>query len=233
MTTEPNPSSTKAWDQPAGALIFDMDGTIVDNMRFHDDAWENWHRAHGLPFDRPAFFRTTAGMAVGEIVGPYFPGAGPDEIARLGEAKEALYRETYRPHVAPLPGLLPLMARARSCGVPMAVASAAPPENIALVLDTLGLRAEFATVISPSQGFRGKPHPDMFIEAARRMGVAPETCLVFEDAPNGVEAARRAGMRAVAMLTMLGAEGFAAYDNVVASATDFNALDRLPALRFG
>ncbi len=233
MTTEPNPSSTKAWGQPAGALIFDMDGTIVDNMRFHDDAWENWHRAHGLPFDRPAFFRTTAGMAVGEIVGPYFPGASPDEIARLGEAKEALYREIYRPHVTPLPGLLPLMARARSCGVPMAVASAAPPENIALVLDTLGLRAEFATVISPSQGFRGKPHPDMFVEAARRMGVAPETCLVFEDAPNGVEAARRAGMRAVAMLTMLGAEDFAAYDNVVAAATDFNALDRLPALRFG
>lgn len=233
MTTEPNRASAEAWDQPAGALIFDMDGTIVDNMRFHDDAWESWHREHGLPFDRPAFFRTTAGMAVGEIVGPYFPGVAAEEIARLGEAKEALYRETYRPHVAPLPGLLPLMARARSFGVPMAVASAAPPENIALVLDTLGLRSEFATVISPSQGFRGKPHPDMFVEAARRMGVAPETCLVFEDAPNGVEAARRAGMRAVAMLTMLGAEGFAAYDNVVASATDFNALDRLPALRFG
>ncbi len=158
MKTEPNPSSTKAWDQPAGALIFDMDGTIVDNMRFHDDAWESWHREHGLPFDRPAFFRTTAGMAVSEIVGPYFPGVAAEEIARLGEAKEALYRETYRPHVVPLPGLLPLMARARSFGVPMAVASAAPPENIALVLDTLGLRAEFATVISPSHRRGGAPH---------------------------------------------------------------------------
>jgi HAD superfamily hydrolase (TIGR01509 family) len=233
MTSETKSSDVSAWHRPAGALIFDMDGTMVDNMRFHDDAWESWHREHGLPFDRPSFFRTTAGMAVGEIVGPYFPGLGAEEIARLGEAKEAIYRESYRAHVAPLPGLLPLMARARSFGVPMAVASAAPPENIALVLDTIGLRAEFATVISPSQGFRGKPHPDMFVEAARRMGVAPETCLVFEDAPNGVEAARRAGMRAVAMLTMLGAEGFSAYDNVVASAADFNAVDRLSALRFG
>ncbi|OYW59930.1 MAG: hypothetical protein B7Z40_20825 [Bosea sp. 12-68-7] len=233
MTSELNPSRTKVWDQPAGALIFDMDGTIVDNMRFHDDAWGKLLTSHGLPFDADAFFHRTAGMAVGEIIAPLFPQATPEEVIALGEAKEVFYRDAYRAHVVALPGLLPLIARAQSCGVPMAVASAAPPENIALVLDTLGLRPHFATVISPSQGYRGKPHPDMFIEVARRMDVAPEACLVFEDAPNGIEAARRAGMRAVAMLTMLGADGFAGYDNVIASAVDFNALDRLPALRFG
>ncbi len=220
-------------EMPAKALIFDMDGTIVDNMRFHDDAWENWYGQYGLPFERATFSQRTAGMAISDIIGPHFPGADAAELERLAEEKEGVYRETYRPHVAALGGLIDLLDRARSHGVPMAVGTAAAPPNIALILDTLSLRERFATIVSPSQGFRGKPHPDMFLAAAERMGVAPADCIVFEDAPNGVEAARRAGMRAVAVLTMLPAEAFVAFDNVVASVTDFAALDGLPALRFG
>jgi beta-phosphoglucomutase family hydrolase len=218
--------------EPARALIFDMDGTIVDNMRFHDDAWESWFRSYALPFERATFSARTAGMAVGEIIRPHFPSADETELHRLGEEKEAAYRAQYQPHVAPTPGLLPLIARAATHGVPMAVATAAPPPNIALILDTLGIRDMFATIVSPSQGFRGKPHPDMFLAAAERMGVAPGECLVFEDAPNGVEAAQRAGMRAVAVLTMLGEEAFSGFDNVVARVADFAALDRSPLLRF-
>ncbi len=219
-------------EMPVAALIFDMDGTIVDNMRFHDDAWEIWHRDNGLPFTREGFFAATAGKANAEILGAYYPDADGDTIGRLSESKEELYRATYRPHVSALPGLLALMDRADAAGLPMAVASAAPPANIDVVLDTLGIRERFATIIAPSQGFRGKPHPDLFLGAAQRMGVSPESCVVFEDAPLGVEAARRAGMRAIAMLTMLQANAFAAFDNVIASARDFTALDGLPALRF-
>ncbi|AMJ60778.1 HAD family hydrolase [Bosea sp. PAMC 26642] len=218
---------------PVHALIFDMDGTIVDNMRFHEDAWGRLLSEHGLPFDPASFFANTAGMASDEILRPLFPNAGPEEIAKLGKDKELLYREAYRPHVAALAGLLDLMARADAAGVPMALASAAPPGNIDVVIDALGLRPRFATIIAPSQGFRGKPNPDLFLGAAERMKVAPETCIVFEDAPNGIEAARRAGMRAIAILTMLGAEAFTSFDNVIASAKDFTALDGLPALRFG
>lgn len=220
-------------EMPAKALIFDMDGTIVDNMRFHDDAWENWYGQYGLPFERATFSQRTAGMAIADIIGPHFPGADAAELERLAEEKEGVYRETYRPHVAALGGLIDLLDRARSHGVPVAVGTAAAPTNIALVLDTLALRERFATIVSPSQGYRGKPHPDMFLAAAERMGVAPADCIVFEDAPNGVEAARRAGMRAVAVLTMLPAEAFAGFDNIIASVTDFAALDGHPALRFG
>ena len=219
-------------NMPAKALIFDMDGTIVDNMRFHDDAWEHWYGGYGLPFERATFSAQTAGMAISDIIGPHFPGADAAELDRLAEEKESLYRETYRPHVAPIRGLVELLVRARGHGVPMAVGTAAAPANISLILDTLVLRERFATIVSPSQGFRGKPHPDMFLAAAERMGVEPADCLVFEDAPNGVEAARRAGMRAVALLTMLDAKAFAGFDNVVASVPDFTALDGLPALQF-
>lgn len=220
-------------ETPAKALIFDMDGTIVDNMRFHDDAWESWYGQYGLPFERATFSQRTAGMAISDIIGPHFPGADAAELDRLAEEKESVYRETYRPHVAALGGLVELLDRARSHSVPVAVGTAAAPPNIALILDTLALRERFATIVSPSQGFRGKPHPDMFLAAAERMGVAPGDCIVFEDAPNGVEAARRAGMRAVAILTMLPAEAFAGFDNVIASVGDYAALNGHRALRFG
>lgn len=214
------------------ALIFDMDGTVVDNMRYHEDAWGLLLAEHGIPFDRESFFRETAGKVSSEILKPLFPDADDARIAALGLDKERFYREAYAPHVAPLPGLLELMARAEAAGLPMALATAAPPGNIAVVLDTLGLRERFVTIVAPSQGFPGKPHPDLFLEAARRMDVPPEACVVFEDAPNGVEAARRAGMNAVVLETMLGPEAFAAFPNVVASATDFTALEGHPALAF-
>jgi len=217
---------------PARALIFDMDGTIVDNMRYHEAAWGRLLTEHGLPFDAESFFRKTAGMASSEILSPLFAGADKARIDALGHDKEIYYREAYGPHVAPLAGLLPLMARADAARIPMALASAAPPGNIDIVLDTLKLRERFVTIVSPSQGFPGKPNPDLFLEAARRMGVAAGDCIVFEDAPNGVEAARRAGMRAAALLTMLDAQAFTGYDNLIASAQDFAALDGLPALRF-
>lgn len=210
---------------PIKGLIFDMDGTIVDNMRFHDDAWEAWHAKYDLPFDRPNFFGRTAGRTNPEIIGELFPHLAPDDIVARGSEKEALYVELYRPHVAEVAGLSGLMARAEAAAVPMAVGTAAPNENIAVVLDTLAIRDRFRTIVSPSQGFRGKPHPDMFLAAAERMGVQPEHVVVFEDAPLGIEAARRAGMRAVAMMTMLKADDFAGFDNVIAAIPHYDALD--------
>jgi beta-phosphoglucomutase len=205
-------------------LIFDMDGTLVDNMRVHNESWALWFAKHGLPFDAARFFEATAGRTNPDIIADLMPGLSLAERQALGEEKEAIYRDLYAPHVAPLPGLLDFLHFSESRGLPKAVGTAAPFGNIAVVLDTLSLRARFDTIVSPGEGFRGKPHPDMFLEAARRMQVPAAECLVFEDAPLGIEAARRAGMKAVAMTTMLDADAFGAFDNVVAAMADYTGL---------
>lgn len=212
------------------ALIFDMDGTIVDNMRFHDRAWARWHEVEGLPFDAGNFFSLTAGRTNAEIFKDLLPGLSEAQYADHAERKEAIYRELYAPHLAAVAGLDALLALARERRLPLAVGTAAPPSNVSFVLDSLHLRANFVTVVHANGEVRGKPHPDIFLEAARRLGVAPAQCLVFEDAPLGVEAARRAGMKAVALTTMLAPEAFLPYDNVVAVVPDFTAFDLTPHL---
>ena len=207
------------------ALIFDMDGTIVDNMRVHNEAWAVWHKKHGLAFDEATFFERTAGRHNPEIIGALMPGQTEQQLLAHGEEKEALYREIYALRVRALDGFSALLDAADARNIPCAVGTAAPPGNIAVVLDTLKIRERFATIVSPSQGYRGKPHPDMFLAAAERMKVKPQQCLVFEDAPLGIEAARNAGMQAVAMLTMLDAKAFTAFDNVIACLNNFTGFD--------
>jgi beta-phosphoglucomutase len=205
---------------PVAGLIFDMDGTLVDNMHVHNDAWETWYRRHNLTFNREAFFRETAGRANREVVHWAMPKATDLELETLGLEKEAIYREIYRSQMVPMPGLLALIAGCDARGQKMSVATAATPENAALVLDGLDLRRHFVTVVSPSMGYRGKPHPDLFLAAAKAMGLEPAQCVVFEDAPLGIEAAANAGMRAVGVTTMLDASTLQA-PNVVFSVADF------------
>ena len=211
--------------EPVEALIFDMDGTVVDNMGVHEEAWSAWHDREGLPFDGGTFFARTAGRTNAEIIAALYPERTVEEIARLGEAKEAVYRELYGPRVKAVDGLTELLGAAENRGLRLALATAAPPPNIALVLDALSLRARFEAIVSPALGLRGKPYPDIFLHAAQQLGVPPSRCLVFEDAPLGVEAARRARMRVVALTTTLGLSDFAAFDNVIETRGDFRGFD--------
>jgi beta-phosphoglucomutase len=207
------------------ALIFDMDGTIVDNMAFHTQSWVTFFERRGQAIDADAFFRATAGRQGKEIIRSYLGADLPDaEVARLNGEKEAVYRELYGPHLKAVPGFVSLLAQADEAGFKLAVGTAAPPENVAFTLDGLGLRARFASIVGATDVARGKPHPDVFLEAARRLDVAPQDCIVFEDAPLGVEAARRAGMRVVVITTTLPASAFAEFDNVIAIVDDFSAL---------
>ncbi|WP_431477556.1 HAD family hydrolase [Massilia eburnea] len=208
------------------AFIFDMDGTIVDNMGFHTRSWLEFFGRRGQAVDEAAFFAATAGRTGHEIMRQYLgEGLAHDDVTALIGEKEVLYREIYAPHLRAVEGFGALVSAAQAAGIRLAVGTAAPPCNVDFTLDGLGVRELFDTVVGAADVKRGKPEPDVFLLAAERCGADPAHCIVFEDAPLGVEAARRAGMRCVVLTTTLPAEAFKAFDNVICIARDFSEID--------
>ena len=207
------------------ALLFDLDGTLIDSMPLHHEAWRAWFHAQGLPFDEDGFFAATAGRTNAEILADLFPGRDEAERWRLAEDKEARYRELAATRLQLIAGALPLLQQARRQGLKLAICTASPPGNIEVAFKRFGFSELVDTVTSPADGLRGKPHPDIFLEAARRLGAEPTQCLVFEDAPLGIEAARRAGMRAYALTTSLPAGAFEPYPNLIGVAPDLGRFD--------
>ena len=210
---------------PVQALLFDLDGTLIDSMPLHHAAWAAWHAQHGLPFDDAGFFAATAGRTNDEILRELLPHLSQAERAALAEEKEALYRAAAAESLQMIEGFEPLRAQARALGLKLAICTASPLGNMAVAFERFGLDRLVDTVVSPADGVRGKPHPDIFELAAVRLGVPAAACLVFEDAPLGIEAAQRAGMRAVALTTSLPDAAFAGYDNCIRTLPDLRGLD--------
>jgi beta-phosphoglucomutase len=179
-------------------VVFDLNGTLVDDIRFHFDAWRALADELGQVIDE-ARFQSFNGLKNDDIF-PKLLGraASAEEVERLARRKEETYRALYRPHLAPVPGALELLSRLRAASVPVAIASSAPPENRAMVIDGLGLSA-YVDVVVAAEHLPGKPAPDVFLEAARQLGVPPADCLAFEDAANGVRSAASAGMLVIAI----------------------------------
>ena len=219
---------------PYAALLFDLDGTLIDSMPLHHRAWRQFFAQQSLPFDETGFFAATAGRTNEEILGELFPALDDGAIATLAEIKEAMYREQAQRSLQMIPGAGEFLRLARARGLPAAICTASPLANLRLAMQRFGLDALTDTVTSPAdplwggaagQRLRGKPHPDIFLEAARRLGVAAGDCLVFEDAPLGIEAARRGGMDAVALTTSLPAGAFAGHANLRHTMADFAGFD--------
>ena len=206
------------------AFLFDMDGTIVDNMAYHTAAWTEFFRRRGTFIEQDDFFASTAGRQGREIMRAFISAELSDvEVESLNTEKEVIYRELYGPHRKVIAGFEALIAQAKASSMALAVATAASDANITFTLDGLDIRKHFDAVVGAGDVKRGKPSPDVFLKAAQQCGVAPEHCIVFEDAPLGVEAARNACMRAVVLTTTMPAAAFAGYDNVIAIASDFSA----------
>lgn len=184
------------------SALFDLNGTVVDDMRVHGELWSEVARQLGHEVPPERFYRDYAGWKAEEVIAGIVGHPLPAERVRaLAEAKEARYREVYRPRVAEVPGCVAFLRRLEAAGVRRALATAAPAENRALAIDGLGIAGLFDRVVGPEGIARGKPAPDIFLAAAAALGVSPERCVVFEDALNGIAAARAAGMRAVGVTT--------------------------------
>lgn len=182
------------------AIIWDVDGTLVDTAEHHFRAWERFASEIGQPFTK-ADFAATFGMRNPEILRKLFKEDADDALcAKWGEQKESHYRASVREEGTQLlPGVACLLKQFAEAGWPQAVGSSAPRGNLDLLLSVTNTQSYFGAVITGDDVTRGKPDPEVFLTAASRLGAEPARCVVFEDAAAGVEAARAGGMKCVAV----------------------------------
>jgi beta-phosphoglucomutase len=216
--------TTSYADSNARAVLWDVDGTLVDSLEYH---WLSWQAAlsdAGYDLTR-AQFLSTFGRRNDEILRAYYGGnIDAERIARISLSKEEQYRELVRTRgIEPLPGVRHWLAQLKLAGWRQAIASSAPPLNLDAILDALALHECFDAIVSAEEVERGKPDPQIFLAAAAKLQVPPSRCIVVEDAPAGTEAARRAGMRCIGVLST---HAELEADLIVKS------LDRLPAGAF-
>lgn len=192
-------SSTLA---PGLAILFDMDGVIIDSMALHTHVWEVY--VERLGWTRANIGMRMLGKRNDEILRDFGGGTLSEaEIAAHGAAKEALYRETMLPVFEQklIPGVREFLRKLD--GVPCGLGTNAEPLNVDFVLEHAGIRDRFRTIVDGHQVANPKPAPDVYLEAARRMGVEPANCVIFEDSPGGLAAARASGGRVVCVETSL------------------------------
>jgi beta-phosphoglucomutase len=181
------------------AVIFDMDGVLVDSYRAHYESWLRMYRELGLDYTEEAF-AADFGRTSREIIRRTFGDDISDtRIRGLDERKESFYRDIIRADFPAMKGAVELVDSLRADKFLLAIGSSGPAQNIALSLEKLGRADSFSAVVTGSDVARGKPDPQVFQLAAARLGVPGARCVVVEDAPHGVEAARRAGMKCVAL----------------------------------
>jgi HAD superfamily hydrolase (TIGR01509 family) len=196
--------------RPRG-VVFDLDGTLTDNMVWHAEAFSLFLKRHGLPELTLAMRERIDGKRNSEIFPILFDRAlTPEEIREYADEKESAYRDISRERLQPTAGAVTLLECLSARGIGVALATSAPQKNVEHTLSAIGLSDRIAVIVRSDDVPRGKPFPDVFLHAARELGVAPERCLAFEDAPVGVAAARGAGMRCVAIATTFSAETLAA-----------------------
>lgn len=184
------------------AAIFDIDGTMVNNNDFHKEAFIIFGKKHGVVITDEFYTKELSGNTNERIMPKLFGDEiTQEEIAQYGDEKEAIYREIYDPHFKPLTGLIELIESLRKKKITLAIASNAPELNRIYTLEKLGLHDQFATIVGVEHVTQGKPHPEMYLTVAKNIQTEPEFCIVFEDSPKGIEAAKRAKMKAVGLTT--------------------------------
>lgn len=206
------------------AFIFDMDGTMIDSMPWHARSWVEFAERHGVKLDVSEILARTTGRTGTESMRQLFERALSDEECQaMVHEKEEIYRAMFSDNFTEVAGFTAFAKAAVARGLKVAVGTAGDRHNIEFAMSRLKMDPLPLAIVGGDEGFAGKPTPEIFLEAARRIGVAPERCIVFEDAPFGIEAARRGGMRAVAVCSTHSAAELAG-PHVIAAVRDYDEL---------
>jgi len=204
------------------AFLFDLNGTMIDDMQYHIEAWHRILNELGAGISLERVKAECYGKN-NELLERVFPGRySTAEKDEMSIAKEKQYQLAFRPRLALIGGLDTFLQKADAAGIRMAVGSAAILFNIDFVLDGLHIRKHIQAVVSAEDVAESKPHPETFLKCAQLLGVNPEDCLVFEDTPKGVESASNAGMDSMVITTLHQPHEFSAYGNIVGFINDYN-----------
>lgn len=205
-------------------IIFDMDGTMVDNMMIHHRAWQRKLSSLGMDLTIKEVMDEIHGVneeIVHRLFGSRF---SAEERTRISWEKEQEYRTIFRKDLSLIDGLSEFLQALAISGIPLAIGTAAPPENVDFVLDSLNIRHYFKTVQNSKDVSRGKPDPEIFLKCAANIGVPVEDCLVFEDSVVGAETALNAGCPAVIITTTHQREEFNHFPHILKFIKDYNGL---------
>ncbi|MGN6531719.1 MAG: HAD family hydrolase [Ginsengibacter sp.] len=209
------------------AFIFDLNGTMIDDMHYHAKAWYdilNNDLKAGLSWDEvKAQMYGKNSELLHRIFGKnHF---SEEQMKELSLEKERRYQQEFLPKLSLIHGLQRFLEKSKQQNIPMAIGSAAIPFNIDFVLDNLKIRDFFKAIVSADDVTESKPNPETFIKCAQILNVEPSACIVFEDAPKGVEAALNAGMESVVLTTMHSEEEFSAYNNIISFIKDYSTVN--------
>lgn len=211
-----------------------MNGTMIDDMGYHTEAWRNIINGELQGNLSPEEVKREMYGKNEEVLERVFGQNkfSTEEMNRISMRKEEAYQTAFRPHLTLIDGLHAFLEKAYVQNIPMAIGTAAIPFNVDFVLDHLDLRHYFRAIISADDVEKSKPHPETFLKAAAALGFKPNDCIVFEDSPKGIETALNAGMQAVAVTTMHEEEDFTQYNNILLFIKDYND-ERLQQFIFG
>ncbi|MHC4480053.1 MAG: HAD family hydrolase [Planctomycetota bacterium] len=212
-------------DEIPRGVIFDMDGVLADTARAHFETWRSVARRWKVELSWDDFQRCFGRPNHETIPELFGPALAEEEIRQIDRLKETAFREEFGPRLEPVAGVAELVEDLHRERWRLAVGSSGPRENIELVLRAIGLTPYFGAIVSGWEVERGKPHPEVFLTAAAKISVSPARCLVIEDMPAGIRAARAAGMRCVALTTTRPAEDLGEADRVLGDLRGFTAGD--------
>jgi len=198
------------------AVIFDLDGTLLDNNSYHLKSWLEYLKNIGRNISEEEYNANINGRTNTDVIKYIYDREMADEeILKYTFEKEALYRELYKPFIKPIPGLINFLQILQQKEIPMAIATSGIQPNIDFMFEEVSIRQYFTEVVNSSHIKKGKPDPEIYLKTASLLNIPPKNCLVFEDAVVGIKSAKAAGMKVIAVATTQTKEELSIADMII------------------